>query len=89
VADVVVFTELFRMRDTYGIPLGTVMGWCIRDGLLFSVPHFIRDAKAAGWKPRKILAELRAAWLDCAVPAKELAELMAIAERFVGGSDGS
>jgi hypothetical protein len=81
-ADGPVFTGLFRLRDTHGVPLVVVMSWLVRDGRLFSVPHFIRDAQKAGWSARKIRAELASAWTDL-LPAKDRAECLSLTDQFL------
>jgi hypothetical protein len=77
-----IFVDLFKFRDTHGLPLSVQMGHLIRAGILFSVPHFVVQARAAGWKPEKIQAELREAWLEVGVPKRELEEMLCLAKEF-------
>lgn len=77
-----VFIDLFKLRDTYGVPLSAVMSWCKEKPMLFSVPHFIIDANMAGWKREKVLSELREAWLMF-LPRKDVDELIGYMEVFL------
>lgn len=50
-----IFTP-FQLSDTHGLPLAATMARLERAGMAVSMPHFIREARAAGWGRQKIRA---------------------------------
>jgi alanyl-tRNA synthetase len=69
-----IFTGAFKMADTHGLPLALVIQLCHARGMAVSMPHFFRDALAAGWKERKILATIASAMEDTGATASAVAE---------------
>lgn len=57
-------TNAFKLMDTHGIPLTLQIGVVKSRGQAISIPHFYRDALAAGWKSETALARIREAMLD-------------------------
>lgn len=78
-----VFVGLFQARDTHGVPLVIAMRALLENKVLFSVPHFVRDALAAGWSSDKVMEELRAAWTEL-LPRSDVDSLLRFASLFAG-----
>lgn len=78
-----VFVGLFWARDTHGLPLDMTMQMCQDRKMLFSVPHFIRDALSAGWGQDKIRGSLKEAWTMLGLKPNDVVQLMALVEIFL------
>jgi alanyl-tRNA synthetase len=77
-----IFIGLFKLRDTYGLPLPISIGILVEQRVKFSLPHLIIDAINAGWKKDKIRAELREVLCEH-VSKAERDVLMELAEAFL------
>lgn len=58
------FTESFKMHDTYGFPLVCQLHKVGQWGVRLSLPHFYVDALQAGWSHDRIRAVIRSAVLE-------------------------
>lgn len=54
----------FFLMDTHGMPLSLIIQACNAAGWICSVPHYYRDALAAGWKPETALVRIQEALSD-------------------------
>lgn len=54
-------SEVFRLVDTYGIPLDIVVLEFRQKGLGFNIKTFIDSALKAGWKKKRIFWVLKSA----------------------------
>lgn len=59
-----VYTGVFKLLDTHGVPLPIICDFLRCIPAAFSVPDFIADARKAGWKEHKIFAVLKEAKED-------------------------
>lgn len=55
---------VFKLYDTYGLPLWAVLDQCAVRGLVIGWQAFYRDARAAGWKHKTIMTRVRADLTD-------------------------
>lgn len=57
-------TNAFFLMDTHGVPLAVQLGIARTRGVALSIPHYYRDALAAGWAPDTARARVKEAMLD-------------------------
>lgn len=70
--------SLFRLYDTTGLPVDMAIHQLQKIGLGVSIPHFIADARKAGWKNEKIGSLLRQACLDTGLDVKILDQFLTL-----------
>lgn len=57
-------TAAFHLVDTIGLPLSVVVAESTRRGFAISIPHFYRDAVAAGWNEDTAITRIEEALAD-------------------------
>lgn len=58
------FTRAFLLADTHGLHLTLQIQICRKRGWTISLPHYYRDAIAAGWPPDRALLRIEEALSD-------------------------
>lgn len=78
------FSGVFKLSDTYGIPLEITLENLRKKKYLVAWDIFIKDALKAGWKPKKILATIEAGLVDSGTHRGAIKIVLEKAQKVLG-----